>query len=58
MDGIDLNLACSWTNHCVKDGWEASLGNENPAKVNSLASCSGKNITGIPTYLPAKTTVL
>ena len=57
MDGIDLNLACSWTSHCVKDGWEAHLGNEKPV-IKSLARCSRKNITGIPTYLLTKLTVL
>ncbi|XP_068674117.1 G-protein coupled receptor GRL101-like isoform X1 [Montipora foliosa] len=50
--------ACSWINHCVKDGWEASLGNEKPVHVKSLAKCNEKNITRIPTYLPIKITVL
>ncbi|XP_067045213.1 G-protein coupled receptor GRL101-like isoform X2 [Acropora muricata] len=49
--------ACSWTSHCVKDGWEAHLGNETPV-IKSLAICSRKNITAIPTYLPTKLTVL
>lgn len=57
MDGIDLNLVCSWTSHCATDGWEAHLGNEKPV-IKSLARCSRKNIREIPTYLPAKITIL
>ncbi|KAK2569058.1 G-protein coupled receptor GRL101 [Acropora cervicornis] len=48
--------ACSWTSPCAKDGWEAHLGNEKPV-IKSLARCSRKNITGIPTYLLTKLTV-
>ena len=53
-----LLLACSWTSHCVTGGWEASLGDERPRKVESLAICLRGNLTGIPTYLPVKITKL
>ena len=51
-------LACSWTSHCVKDGWEASLGDKPPNEVKSLAMCKRKDLAGIPTYLPVKITIL
>ncbi|KAL9955436.1 hypothetical protein ACROYT_G036764 [Oculina patagonica] len=50
--------ACRWTGHCVKGGWEASLGDEPPREVKSLAMCSRQDLTGIPTYLPVKITKL
>jgi len=50
--------ACSWTTHCVKDGWENSLGDKPPSEVKSLAKCSRKDLTGVPTYLPVKITIL
>jgi len=53
-----LILACSWTSHCVTGGWEASLGDERPLKVESPAICLRKDLTGIPTYLPVKITKL
>ena len=53
-----LFLACGWTSHCVTGGWEASLGDNRPRKVESFAICLRKDLTGIPTYLPVKITKL
>ncbi|KAJ7373485.1 hypothetical protein OS493_011080 [Desmophyllum pertusum] len=59
LDGCPYKVqACSWISHCVKGGWEASLRNERPTSVRSLAICQRKDLTGIPTYLPVKITIL
>lgn len=58
-DGCPYTLqVCGWTGRCVTGSWEASLGNERPLKVKSLALCLRRNLTGIPTYLPVKITKL
>lgn len=50
--------ACHWTSHCVKGGWEASLGGKTPSEVKFLANCKRNDLTRIPTYLPVKITTL